>query len=138
MTSLIETENLLKMTEIVSGGVIEGSLMFEIPKNATNLMLYYTLPTLFSKETLSVNLELEHEVKNTLTPSLSFNENWLFGERLVPIELENMILTVFHMIKSMKQLIAKRKMENHLLSSMYNLKIEVRQIKTIVPMILNY
>lgn len=95
MTSLIETENLLKMTEIVSGGVIEGSLMFEIPKNATNLMLYYTLPTLFSKETLSVNLELEHEVKNTLTPSLSFNENWLFGERLVPIELENMILTVF-------------------------------------------
>lgn len=95
MASLIETENLLKMTEIVSGGVIEGSLMFEIPKNATNLMLYYTLPTLFSKETLSVNLELEHEVKNTLTPSLSFNENWLFGERLVPIELENMILTVF-------------------------------------------
>ena len=37
------------ITELASGGMVTGTLLFEVPKGATDLKLYYHEPSLFTK-----------------------------------------------------------------------------------------
>lgn len=95
ITSLIETENLLGLSEIISGGVLQGSLLFEIPKQSTELKLMYSNPSSFKTKHVAINLLTQSKTTETLVPSIKLDELWKVGTRLVPCPLEGMQLTTY-------------------------------------------
>ena len=95
ITSLIETENLLGLSEIVSGGTLQGTLLFEIPQQSSELKLMYSNPSSFKTEHVAIDLLSQNKTPQELIPSLNLDELWKIGTRLVPCELEGMQLTTY-------------------------------------------
>lgn len=93
ITSLIETENLLGISEIVSGGTLQGTLLFEIPQQSSELKLMYSNPSSFKTEHVAIDLLSQNKTPQDLIPSINLDELWKIGTRLVPCELEGMQLT---------------------------------------------
>ncbi len=86
---LSEVETPLAITELVSGGMVTGTLLFEVPKGASDLKLYYHEPTLFSTQTIEINLMETTTQTIPLQSELILNENWK------PVkELEEMKLNI--------------------------------------------
>lgn len=95
ITSLIETENLLGLSEIVSGGILQGTLLFEIPQQSTQLKLMYSNPSYFKTEHVAIDLLTQPKTTEVLVPSIQLDELWKVGTRLVPCELEGIQLTTY-------------------------------------------
>lgn len=48
--------NTLTITELAGGGLVSGTLLFEVPKGASELTLFYNEPGLFTKQRYEINL----------------------------------------------------------------------------------
>lgn len=72
----------LAITELASGGMVTGTLLFEVPKGASDLKLYYHEPTLFNIQTTEINLMEMTTQTIPLQSELILNENWKTVETL--------------------------------------------------------
>ena len=79
----------LTMTELASGGMVSGTLLFEVPKGASDLRLYYHEPSLFSKQTFEVNL-----METTTSPIPLQSEVTLSNDQQKLTELEGLQLDI--------------------------------------------
>ena len=84
----------LEIVELVSGGMTTGTLMFEIPKGAQDLVLYYHQPDLFSQQTLKVNLMETAQLAIPLQSELILNQAWQEVNQLEEMNL-NILQTSF-------------------------------------------
>lgn len=66
----------LGITELASGGMVTGTLLFEVPKGATDLKLYYQEPALFTKQTLEINLMETSNQSMPLQSEVVLSEQW--------------------------------------------------------------
>lgn len=95
VTSLIDQENLLSLSELVSGGIILTDIVFEVPKSSSNLTLTYSNPLRFQSKLKAVNLDTKGQTENLLTPSIDLGDDWIVGSHLIPSVLEGMELTTY-------------------------------------------
>ena len=84
----------LEMVELASGGMTTGTLIFEIPKGAQDLILYYHEPDLFSQQTLKVNLMETAQLAIPLQSELILNQAWQEVNQLEEMNL-NILQTSF-------------------------------------------
>ena len=82
------------MVELASGGMTTGTLIFEIPKGAQDLILYYHESDLFSQQTLKVNLMETAQLAIPLQSELILNQAWQEVNQLEEMNL-NILQTSF-------------------------------------------
>lgn len=81
----------LEIVELASGGMITGTLVFEIPKGAQDVVLYYHESDLFSQQTLEVNL------MDKTVPSIPMQSEVIHNPVWTELnQLEEMNLNILH------------------------------------------
>lgn len=109
----------LGITELASGGMVTGTLLFEVPKGATDLKLYYHEPSLFTKQTLEINLMETSSQSLPLQSEVVLSEQWksvdeLNNRQLKVLETELIKETKYTQAKEHHQFVAVRvELTNH-------------------------
>ncbi|MDE5978147.1 MAG: DUF4352 domain-containing protein [Turicibacter sp.] len=68
--------NRLEITELAGGGMITGALLFEVPKDATDLALNYREMSLFTQKNYEINLMNQATDVLPLQSELVMSEKW--------------------------------------------------------------
>ena len=77
----------LGISELVSGGMVSGTLVFEIPKDARELTLHYDEPTLFSTQSIEVDLTSTNSESTPLQSEVHLNDQWQSVDSLAKRQL---------------------------------------------------
>ena len=60
----------------MGGGMVSGTLIFEIPQGIQQLRLHYDEPSLFSTQSIEIDLTSTPEEATPLQPEVKLNEQW--------------------------------------------------------------
>lgn len=94
----------LGISELVGGGMVSGTLIFEIPQGIQQLRLHYDEPSLFSTQPIEIDLTSTNQEVTPLQPEVKLNEQWQASDALNDHHLE---VTKVEFVKETKYTKAK-------------------------------